>query len=317
MSFDTIKGMLFGVALGDALGAPFGKYETEFSLSQYNGKLTNKNGKITDNAGMTFALARYLIKTKCYEWGGSYIYNKETVVLSYEEFAKNCTGIEENAKALFKGIKTFGGYQKRSIKMFGEAEGLLFPSSSQSNGALMRCSPLVCLFKESPFFARIDTSLTNPNKVCIAATELYLLVLRAVIEGKNTKKISVYIKRWRKNNKDNNNIVQVIDDLFSSGENSRKVDGKDKGWAPHALYVALYCLLNTDTFNKGIDCAILFGGDTNVNGAITGALLGAKYGYSSISTSKRQLNNISTIKQLNDSLGDIDNIAKQLANMLK
>lgn len=107
----------------------------------------------------------------------------------------------------------------------------------------------------------------------------------------------------------------MINDVFSSEENLRKVDGKDKGWAPHALYVALYCLLNTKTFNEGIDRAILFGGDTDTNAAITGALIGAKYGYSLISTSKRQMKNISILKRVNANINDIDDIAEKLSLM--
>lgn len=174
----------------------------------------------------------------------------------------------------------------------------------------MRCSPFVCLGKSRYYV--VDVRLTNPNNICISCNEVYLLVLKSVIEEKNIKKV---LKRWKEENTENAEIIQVINDVFSSEENLRKVDGKDKGWAPHALYVALYCLLNTKTFNEGIDRAILFGGDTDTNAAITGALIGAKYGYSLISTSKRQMKNISILKRVNANINDIDDIAEKLSLM--
>ena len=66
MSQDKIRGMLWGVALGDALGSPFEKYKTGIPLSQYNGKLIHNTGKyppgkVTDDTEMTLTLARYLI----------------------------------------------------------------------------------------------------------------------------------------------------------------------------------------------------------------------------------------------------------------
>tara|TARA_B100000745_G_scaffold298679_1_gene247854 strand:+ start:649 stop:1653 length:1005 start_codon:yes stop_codon:yes gene_type:complete len=55
-----------------------------------------------------------------------------------------------------------------------------------------------------------------------------------------------------------------------------------RGTAEFSLYVALYALSNTKSFEEGIELAVRVGGDTDTYAAIAGGLLGAHYGYDAI-----------------------------------
>ena len=50
----------------------------------------------------------------------------------------------------------------------------------------------------------------------------------------------------------------------------------------YAIWVALWGLINFDTFKDGMMAVIRLGGDTDTNGAIYGQLAGAYYGYDAI-----------------------------------
>ena len=127
---DKIAGMLYGAALGDALGAPH-ELRGKYPLNMYNGKLyldvrlqsrfglkTGPIGSTTDDTAMTMALARSLIDNNAFD--------EEQVVLAYEDFAngtgnrigpnslvrEKVLGLGKNTRALFGNIKTYGGYKE-------------------------------------------------------------------------------------------------------------------------------------------------------------------------------------------------------------
>ena len=62
-----------------------------------------------------------------------------------------------------------------------------------------------------------------------------------------------------------------------------KVEQLGQGWtAEEALAISLYCALTTDNFEDGVVLAVNHGGDSDSTGSITGQILGAKFGLSSI-----------------------------------
>lgn len=64
-----------------------------------------------------------------------------------------------------------------------------------------------------------------------------------------------------------------------------QLDDDDSFWSVRkALSASLWAVWHTTSVEEGIDKVILQGGDADTNGCIAGALLGIKYGYSSIPT---------------------------------
>ena len=147
---DRVAGMLMGLFLGDALGAPHefrcnrkliytGKLEHQaFLVTHFQGKKSLSVGQVTDDSEMTLALLRTLL-----EKDGKY--DRKSVISSYLEWA-NSGGwmLGKNTRALLKGVKTVKGYESRMKSV------LILPESeiSQSNGAMMRCCPLALLSYE-------------------------------------------------------------------------------------------------------------------------------------------------------------------------
>ena len=50
----------------------------------------------------------------------------------------------------------------------------------------------------------------------------------------------------------------------------------------HSLEAALWCLLNTETFQQAVLCSINLGDDAETTGSLTGSLAGLYYGSGSI-----------------------------------
>lgn len=246
---DQILGMLAGVALGDSLGSPWergyqalrfmqnrnlytGILDTPIiATSQFQGKRTSVIGQVSDDTEMTIALAESIIRKKGYD--------REDVLLSYMDFANQCSFLGINTRALFYGVKTVKGYEKRTEK--------IFPNGSEGNGSLMRASPL-CIFK-SDENAITDCGLSNPSKRNISISKCYHELLRS------------------------NDLAD-----YEYPDYSEKVNSKDKGWVKIPFYLYLQTR-ELKTFREVIDAVIRYGGDCDTNAAIVGAIHGKYHGF--------------------------------------
>lgn len=267
---NKIAGMLYGAALGDALGAPF-EFKSGYPLEMYNGNLyldirirtrwqglkVAPIGSVTDDTCMTMALARSLIANNGFD--------EQAVVLSYEDFVNGLTrpkplGFGKNTNLLFGGVKTFAGYAKRAQKIFDQGV-------SQSNGCLMRASPLSCVSLEE---AVRDCNLTNPDPVCRDAVTIYWELLDKILKGKfDERKTSVYVAEKK--------LIPIVRAAVDGEEIDVDVKG-EKGWVAFALYCGIYEFYHAKSFQEAVDHTILRGGDTDTNACVAGALVGAKFG---------------------------------------
>jgi len=185
---DRVRGMLYGAALGDALGAPH-EFRNQVPLARYTGSLEHsvtlvrrfQGGRLignvaqcTDDTEMTIALADSII-------AGAGAYRAEAAAKQYIAWANSSTPfLGNNTRALFHGIKTYRGYENR----WEGAHSVPEESWSQSNGCLMRCSPLAVLQSADwRAGAELDCRLTNPHPVCIDSVRSYICAMRAACGG--------------------------------------------------------------------------------------------------------------------------------------
>ena len=312
MYFNKLKGTLIGHALGDALGAPHeSKYNSKLtytgklqynirSLSKYQGEKIYPIGSVTDDTYMTITLANQLIIDQQY--------NKNNIILAYEKWANSYSRLGVNTRALFKGVKTVRGYQTRYDKQFNKLQ----EQWTQSNGSLMRCSPLV-IFPEyitngeqSPLVE--DIRLTNPHPINSEVGIVYMFILRTLLLN---DELPLYENLL--NFIVNPLILEVIDDVKNKRE--RDISNKSiKGWVITALYCGLYAIYNFDNYYIALEWIINKKGDTDTNAAVYGALYGAKYGYKYL----YELNpdNIDILLKTNTILQNIDYIADKLNSLM-
>jgi ADP-ribosylglycohydrolase/fructose-1,6-bisphosphatase/inositol monophosphatase family enzyme len=156
---------------------------------------------------------------------------------------------------------------------------------SQSNGGLMRISPLA-LFGHAVTdaqlaeWARIDAQLTHPHPVCQDANALFVVAVRhALTTGNPPRAVYEYAKTWATQT---NLRVEVQQWLAAAATQPPEDYSTQMGWVKIALQNAFYQLLHAPSLEEGVINTVIQGGDSDTNGAIVGALLGAVYGYESL-----------------------------------
>lgn len=297
ISLDRVRGMFIGAFLGDALGVPHefkcnrnveytGKLEHRgFMITRFQGKKELEIGQISDDSEMTLTLLRSLIS--------NHGYNRDQVVLSYLQWA-NSGGwmMGKNTRELLKGVTTVRGYQNRINKV------LLLPMEqrSQSNGALMRSSPLALLSDLNPVV--LDVNITNPNDVCIDCEIVYISALRLALQGLPRNEIFRKIK----------DLAQTaeVKTIMSEVENRtfRNIS-ENKGWCLHALWCSLTVLNSDMNCSEAMKWIITSqkGSDTDTNACISGALLGAVSGFDNLNTESETKQNIEILLNVDTEKG--------------
>lgn len=293
---DVIAGCLMGCIVGDALGVPF-----EFQFHKDNvyegilyiapqfhfrcGSRTDVVGQFSDDSEMTLCTVRAIIATNG-------VYSKKATIAKYQEWASTSRSMGINTRALFKGVKTLKGYQKRYDKLYKDTD----PNTwTQSNGSLMRCS-ILSFFGDA---AIIDCKLSNPHKVNIDSNKLYSFLIRSSAYKLSQRKTIKGIKKL-----DICDVVmQIFNEAISSPIPTRDVTVK-KGWVLHALYCAIWAWFYAESYQESIDTIIRMGGDTDTNAAIAGALIGAKIGLEAMLDEDRTFTNVFTVLSMDCSEGD-------------
>ena len=284
ITLDKVRGMFMGAFLGDALGAPHefrcnartpytGTLEHRaFMISQYQGKKELEIAQVTDDSELTLALLRTLIRDNGY--------NKDNVITSYLRWA-NSGGwmMGKNTRALLKGVTTLKGYQGRVSKMMSTT------GPSQSNGAMMRCSSLALLWDNAAVVE--DVNITNPNKVCIDCNLIYISAIRLALLGLDGPSIFNQVKLLAQ--------TDEVKAVMSQVENKQPRNiAENKGWCLHGLWCTMMVITTFTNYAEAMHWIITSqpGSDTDTNGCIAGALLGAHLGLEKMQEEPVTANNI-------------------------
>lgn len=309
---DRIRGSLYGLAIGDALGVPLEFSRITPKLS-YTGLINSehqltiqwqfatskvKPASVSDDTQMTLALLKALVSKNLK-------YDKDTVIMNYLQFANESSFLGRNTRKLFKGIKTLKGYNTRFKKFYEEIK------ECQSNGSLMRCSPLALLSDDIS-----DHELSNPNIINESCNHAYLLVLKSIYKGLKKYEIKQLLVKDLEEYKYPKEVNNAVIDSFKS-ELTRNITGKTKGWVCNTLYIALYAFWNFETIENAMKCVIpIKGSDADTNGAVTGALFGAYLGFSNMISEKFTSENIKILITYTSEIKDLESLLEKLTDLL-
>ena len=284
---DKVMGMFCAHSVGDALLAPYedlpgnrnrpGDFEERITESTCY-KRTNRFGHYceyaagqgTDDSDMTRILLEHVVQ------GRGRL--DKALILSYVRWANSGTeSLGSNTRRLLHGFKRLETYKKRFAKVFGDEAAR---EGQQSNGHLMRCCPLALIDDPETRKAAIhfDCGITNPSSVCLEATTIYLDVLRALLRSTDSDAAVIERLVAPRAAEARGPLKQALLDGLCPGPFPRKMTGKYKCWTLNSLSAALYFARTSVTFADGMRSVVELGGDTDTNGCILGALLGARFG---------------------------------------
>ena len=259
---EKAQGCLMGQVVGDALGSPF-EFKTKERVKELfpdgvkdieGSKLWNTlPGQPTDDSEMALALARCIVK-----------HNRFDGKLVLEEYRKWIDSFPFS-----RGVTTLQALRDEP------------DVNSQSNGSLMRVSPIGILgcshsVEQIGVWGAEDSMLTHPNEVCVQVCSLFVMGIGTAIQGAFTGK-ELYEKMCEiaKQGNFNDSVVGVL-------EKAATVSSEEQGYgqydAINAFHNAVWQLVHAESFEEGVVNCVMLGGDTDTNAAICGALLGAVYG---------------------------------------
>jgi len=263
------QGCLLGQLAGDALGSAVEfRSAAEIARSRPDGvtRLTDGGtwnliaGQPTDDSEMALALARALVSK-----GG---FDPATVGQAYVRWARS-------------GPFDMGGTTRAGITAL--AEGRAARSDSQSNGALMRVSPIGIFAAGDPALAaRLaaeDARLTHPHPVCQAASAAFAAAIATGLAGGTVEEMCVAADRHAG---DGDGAKIVRQRLARARRHEPEDFERQMGWVLTAFQNAFHYLMRGAPVADAVSVTVSRGGDTDTNAAVCGALLGAHQGREAI-----------------------------------
>lgn len=250
------QGCLLGQVIGDSLGSLV-EFRSAADISrQYprgvrdladGGTWNTLAGQPTDDSELALALARSIVKA-----GG---YDAPVALVAYQAWLRS--------RPFDCGHTTRVGLQGHPNR------------ESQANGSLMRISPIGLWAAGDPAraarAAREDSVLTHPHETCQEACAGFAAAIAAGIAGASpADMLSTALAHT---------LGPARDAIARAAAGKRVEDFEtNQGWVLIALQNAFYQLVRAPSAEEGIIATVNAGGDTDTNGAIAGALLGAACG---------------------------------------
>lgn len=278
---DRLAGVLYGVAVSDALGAPLEFLDTETIRRRHGtvremiggGWLDVKPGEVTDDTQMTLCVAEGIVENpvapvvpigrRFVEWyksgpkdvGGTC----DMSISGAMRFAKNPNSPEAEDWFVASTSTHFNsGYR------------------SAGNGTLMRTAYVGMYYRNEEdvsAYARFISEMTHYDPLAGDACDAYSLMIHRMIrrDADRLAMIPATIKEL--------GYDEVYDcDLLASPAYTPN----PSGYVVDSFRAALHCILTTSSFEDAVVKAVNLGGDADTVGAITGGLAGALYGFHAI-----------------------------------
>ena len=305
---NVCKDLLFGVAVGDALGVP-----VEFKSREYlkrnpvkdfmgYGTYNQPVGTFSDDSSLTFCLAETLLE------GGANANNLANKFIDWESLGYwtargDAFDIGNTTSAAIERLKD--GIEPT---LAGGAN-----VNDNGNGSLMRILPLAVFLKGKIVHARFAvteriSSITHRHHYSIVSCFYYLEFARLLLLENGAKDIYKTLQTTFKEimqklgfaEKDWEVLNRLLDgDIYDLDESEIKSDG----FVVHTLEASIWCLLTTNTYKEAVLKAVNLGDDTDTTAAVVGGLAGLLYGFEAIPTNwVKQLARASDIEDLADRL---------------
>lgn len=268
---DRCRGAMFGLAIGDALGAPVEmKQRGTFKKVEgfrAGGYFRLPAGAWTDDTAMALCLADSLC--------GDERFQERDLLDRFNRwgtFAENtstgrCIGAGKNT------VRAIGHYHRT-----GQIEAPRFGRQSDGNGVLMRTAPVVIRLRNDRNLAR-EISLrqgrtTHASAISEAACDLLVDLLFFLIGGDDWHEAVAKAESLQ----DNCEVIERSRARHSAN------DPPSTGYVLDTLQAALWAVEHAGDPSDALLTAVNLGGDADTVGAVTGQIAGARWGLSAFPT---------------------------------
>jgi ADP-ribosyl-[dinitrogen reductase] hydrolase len=266
---ERVVGSVLGLAIGDALGAPFEfrrREEIPDPLPAFQLPWMGRPaGTWTDDTAMARNVWRSLA-----EHGELRL--DDVTRRHLEWFATEPPDVGSLTRRVLEALRDgVPDAAERYVRERG-------PEVSAGNGSVMCCAPLGAfraarpelLVEEAPALSAITHWDERCRTACLAVTHAVAALVRGEDpEGAVVAAVAAVAEREG---------GEELEHLVAEAGRGRRIDGPDMGFALFTAGVALRVAAEGHEVEPGLRYVVSLGGDTDTNAAVTGALLGALHG---------------------------------------
>lgn len=303
-AYSRIAGCLLGGAVGDALGAP-----VEFlSLAEIRARFGpngisdlapayGRIGAITDDTQMTLFTAEGLLRALAEEPGT--ITPVEAVYEAYLDWLLTqgeTPPLPRQRHGRLVSVPDLHAWRAPggtclSALRSGRMGTLTSPlNNSKGCGGVMRVAPAGLVRHPDPFTLGCElAAVTHGHPSGYLAAGYLAAVVQGLLDGLElaeaaTRTLDV-LQRWPGHEECARAVEHALRLARQARPEPETVELLGSGWvAEEALAIALFCALTARDFADGVRRAVNHSGDSDSTGAITGNLLGARWGVDAIPT---------------------------------
>ncbi len=249
MDTNKVKGMLWGLIVGDALGSPI-----QFSGRDSHPWVTKMlpcsifgmpAGCWTDDGSMAMCVMDSFVRKGGYDLGD--------IGATFVRWLEEGYLSSKKGRAFDVGMAT-----SSSVRAIARGSLINGREDSQGNGSIMRFAPsyLIARALGRPEIVHEVSDLTHASKAVRAVCDEFASVLDDHLAGRRTSR--------------------------GPGLELTRANVPNSGWSVDSLKAALWAFNTTTSFEDGLVAAVNLGGDSDSIGAIFGQIGGAYYGYDAI-----------------------------------
>lgn len=260
--YDRIKGGLYGVAVGDALGGT-----TEFlSIPEIRAKYGYlkdiigggvwqlEPGEVTDDTMMTLCVAEGILENP--------FEPMEAIGRRFIEWYRSRPkDIGNTVRMVFENYK---GHWFEAAFLADQDLG-----QSGGNGSLMRCLPAALGYSDSAQMERVSrmqSKMTHYDERCSETCVIYNRIASRLLRGEDLRA----------------SIVRETAGTEYEGTLEIAPNCEPNGFVVHTFRWVLHILMTAEDFSEVVQRAANLGNDSDTIGAIAGGLAGIYYGFEGI-----------------------------------
>lgn len=270
---DRARGALMGALVGDALGTTleFMRYDEVRRRHPKGhreivggGPFRLAPGQVTDDGELTLALARSIVEVGRYD--------PDQAATAYRRwYESGPVDIGNATRQAFGRVKPGPGIAVRMMRVAS--------SVTEANGALMRSPPLgIFGWRMEPkaleALASVDVALSHPSEPCRQSNVVYTQAIALAVAGVDRREVLDRVTRYARST----GLDWAAEALRDAQDGPPRDYYTNMGWVRLALQSAMFWLGTDTSFEEALVATVNQGGDSDTNGCITGALLGAALG---------------------------------------
>lgn len=290
MELKTVRSMVYGHAIGDALGVPV-EFKSREELDKDPvvnmrafGTYDMPDGTWSDDTSMVLATMESMGRLG---------------KIDYADIMNNFLRWAEDDEFTFDGTFDIGNTTADAIRRYSKGTPALLcgksDEQSNGNGSLMRMLP-VALYLHDKYGGELATpemikivcnmsALTHGHTRSLIACGIYVLIANEILNGNDDIKTAIEtameksVKFFANNEDFKDEFAEHYSRLtLKNFYETPREEIKSSGYVVDTLEAAVWCLLNTDNYADCVLKAVNLGGDTDTTAAVSGGIAGLVYG---------------------------------------